>query len=229
MRINKLLSNYGYCSRKVANDYILAGRVRVHGHLATPGQWVEKEDLITLDGVLVTPKTPCYFLYHKPPGVVCTHDEKVPGNILTKLSLPSYAFPVGRLDKASQGLLLLTNDGDLCQWILQEAHEVEKTYEVTLDKPLEEAHLQALSLGVDISIGITKPCTIQRVGTHSFHITLTQGMNRQIRRMVKVFGYDVVKLFRFRLHHLTLEDLKEGALRPLTKEEVQGFQGLLHL
>lgn len=228
MRINKLLSNYGYCSRKEANTYIEEGRILINGLPATLGQWVEESHEITLDGKQVTKKNPIFLLLNKPPGITCTRDQEVKDNIISYLGLEEYLFPVGRLDKDSQGLILLTNDGDLSNGILESEYGHEKQYQVTVDKELEEDFLGHLSQGVDIKIGRTRPCKVKKVSDHSFDITLTQGMNRQIRRMCRVFGYTITRLERRRIMNLHLNDLELGSWRYLSQEEISGLKAIIN-
>lgn len=220
MRINKLLSNYGYCSRKEANRLLEAGRIEINGLLGIPGQWVEETDCILLDGLPLQPQEKIYLVYHKPPGVVCTLSPLARDNLLLNLSLPKYVFPVGRLDKDSRGLLLLTNDGDWAHHLLSDEHHVEKEYAVTVDRPLTESFALAMAEGVEILGTRTRPCTISLTGTHTFTIILTQGLNRQIRRMTYALGYTVTDLQRVRMADILLGDLPEGECRSLSKEEV---------
>lgn len=223
MRINKLLTNYGYCSRKQTNTYIKEGAVLVNGIPAMPGQWVTEEDQILLHGEPVIQKPFLYQIYHKPCGIICTLEKGVQDGLAGILPSSPYRFPVGRLDKDSEGLLLLTNDGDLAQKLLHGEGNVEKEYHVTVRSPLSEEILQKLSEGVDIGIGFTKTCQVFRLDETSFSIILTEGMNRQIRRMVGFFGHKVVRLKRVRLLNLHLSDLPPGEWRDLTKTEVQGL------
>jgi len=229
MRINKLLSNYGYCSRKEANIYINEGRIRINGMIGTPGQWVEETDDITLDGSPVTPLKPVYLLLNKPPGVTCTRDQEVEDNIISFLGIEEYVFPVGRLDKDSQGLIILTNDGELANGILEADHDHEKEYRVTVDKDYGDEFLDSLSRGVDIRIGRTRPCQVTRVSDRSFDITLTQGLNRQIRRMCRAFGYTVTSLERRRILNLHLSDLAQGSFRELTQEELTRLKTIISM
>jgi 23S rRNA pseudouridine2604 synthase len=220
MRINKLLSNYGCCSRKEANRLLEAGRIEINGLPGIPGQWVEEEDHILLDGLPLKPQEKIYLVYHKPPGVVCTLSPMARDNLLLNLSLPEYVFPVGRLDKDSRGLLLLTNDGDWAHGLLSDEHHVEKEYAVTVDGPLTESFARSMGEGVDILGTRTRPCRVSLTRTHTFSITLTQGLNRQIRRMAYALGYTVTDLQRVRMADILLGDLPEGEYRSLSKEEL---------
>lgn len=227
MRINKLLSNYGYCSRKTANQWILEKRIQVNGVLAFPGQWVEEEDHILLDLEILKKKESIYIAFHKPPGIICTREETVDENIISFLHLPYYVFPVGRLDKESEGLILLTNDGDWANEILSSENIHEKEYLVTVDKTLTGHFLEHLSEGVDINIGHTRPCRVKQVSEYTFKITLTQGLNRQIRRMCRALGYEVTRLKRLRILNITGEDLTQGEWRRLHKHEIESLSLLL--
>lgn len=220
MRINKLFSNYGYFSRKETNRMIEESRIRVNGNLCMPGQWVEKEDDIRLDEKPVHPKTKIYLALNKPPRVTCTSLKTVTDNIVDYIGFGEYLFPVGRLDKASQGLILLTNDGDLANRILEAQNDHEKEYEVTLDKPFDDSFLENMAGGVEISDTLTRNCKMMRTGENSFRIVLTQGLNRQIRRMSRVFGYGVLKLERVRILCLSLGTLDLGQWRTLSEEEI---------
>lgn len=226
MRINKLLSNYGYCSRKKANTYIKEGAVRVNGILATEGQWVTEEDEILFHGKVLHQKPAVFFLYHKPPGIICTMDEEIQDGLVKVLPPEPYMFPVGRLDKASEGLLLLTNDGDLAQRIMNGDNTMEKEYHVWLKSPISDEILEKLSQGVPIGIGFTKPCKVIRLEENAFSITITEGMNRQIRRMVGYFGHEVVILKRVRILNLLLSGLPQGQLREATTKEIEKLHAL---
>lgn len=224
MRINKLLSNKGICSRKQANEMIEAGRIVVNGKLAIPGQWVEEEDEIYLDGEPLTAKEKVYIILNKPIGITCTAASEIEGNIISYMNYPDYIFPVGRLDKDSRGLILLTNDGDLAHAILAAEHEHEKEYIVTVDKPYDEAFLEGMKKGVDLGNVTTRPCKMQALKKDVFKITLTQGLNRQIRRMSKHFGYEVIRLERIRLLNVEMGDLAYGSWRYLSEAEVEGLK-----
>ena len=220
MRINKLLSNYGVCSRKEANKIIEEGRVIVNGILAFPGQWVEEYDNILLDGEKLKPKKKIYIALNKPIGITCTAASDVKDNVIEYMNYPEYIFPVGRLDKPSQGLLLMTNDGDLANGILEADNNKEKEYIVTVDKDFDDEFIKGMSSGVDIGGVITRPCKVSRVNENTFNIILTQGLNKQIRRMSKAFGYNVVKLDRIRIMNIKIDGIEYGKWRNLTDEEV---------
>lgn len=220
MRVNKLLSNLGICSRKEAARYIEDGRVKINGVLSIPGQWVEESDEILIDDEPVSAMKKIYIALNKPVGVTCTAEKNVENNIIEYMNYPQYIFPVGRLDKPSQGLIILTNDGVLANKILESENEHEKEYIVTLDKPYDEEFVSGMARGVEICGQVTRPCKVFRVNEDTFRIILTQGLNKQIRRMSKAFGYNVIKLERIRIMNITLEDIKYGEYRDITEEEI---------
>ena len=220
MRINKLLSNKGICSRKQTNVWIEAGRIKVNGKLAICGQWVEEEDEILIDDEPIKAREKVYLLLNKPVGITCTADQGVRDNIIDYMAYPEYIFPVGRLDKDSQGLILMTNDGDLANQILGAAYEHEKEYLVTVHCPYDDHFLQEMAKGVMLGAVKTRPCKLTRVNEDTFKIILTQGLNRQIRKMCLAFGYKVIRLERIRILFLEKEQLLYGKWRSLTVEEV---------
>lgn len=220
MRINKLLSNMGFCSRKEANKFIEDGRVIVNGELCIPGQWVEDDDIILIDNEPITPKEKVYIALNKPVGVTCTAEKTVENNIISYMNYPQYIFPVGRLDKESQGLILMTNDGDLANKILESENEHEKEYIVTVNKEFDDEFIKGMSEGVEILGTITKPCKVTRVNEDTFKIILTQGLNKQIRRMTKAFGYTVIRLERIRIMNVKIDGIEYGKWRNITTEEV---------
>ncbi|CUN97245.1 pseudouridine synthase [Clostridium disporicum] len=220
MRINKLLSNYGVCSRKEANRIIEEGRVIVNGELAFPGQWVEEYDDILLDGEKLKPKERIYIALNKPVGITCTAANDVEDNIIQYMNYPEYIFPVGRLDKLSQGLILMTNNGDLANSILEADNNKEKEYIVTVDKEFDNKFIEGMSNGVDIGGVITRPCKVSRVNDKTFNIILTQGLNKQIRRMSKAFGFNVVRLERVRIMNIKIDGIEYGKWRKLTEDEI---------
>lgn len=220
MRINKLLSNYGYCSRKETNRLIEDNRIIVNGKICTLGQWVEETDDILLDHQPVQMSEKIYLAFNKPTGITCTLERTVPDNIIDFIDFNKYIFPVGRLDKASEGLILLTNDGDLANKILESDNDHEKEYIVTVDKPFDDSFLVGMSEGVEICGVQTRQCEITKVSDMTFKIILTQGLNKQIRRMTKTFGYTVVKLQRIRILNISLDGIKSGTWRILTSKEL---------
>ncbi|WP_238904152.1 23S rRNA pseudouridine(2604) synthase RluF [Clostridium sp. YIM B02506] len=219
MRINKFFSNMGYCSRKETNRLIEEKRVTVNGKLCIPGQWVEETDVILVDNKPLVSKNKVYILLNKPVGVTCTAAKEVEGNIVSYMGYPEYIFPVGRLDKESQGLILMTNDGELANKILNSDNEHEKEYMVTLDKSFDDSFVEGMSAGVEVLNIKTRPCKVTRVSDDTFRIILTQGLNRQIRRMSKAFGYNVEILERVRIMNLKIDGIEMGKWRHLTKIE----------
>jgi len=229
MRINKLLSNYGYCSRKETNKIIEEGRITVDGLPCAPGQWVEETDLILLDYEPIKKKRSVYIILNKPIGITCTAHESVENNIIKFLNYPEYVFPVGRIDKESQGLILLTNDGELANKILEADNGHEKEYIVTLSKPYDDKFIVDMARGVQIETEKTKPCTLERISGDTFSIILTQGLNKQIRKMSKVLGYSVVRLQRIRIMNIKLEGLIYGKWRELTEDELRNLKNLCYI
>lgn len=221
--LNKYISSTGICSRREADNWIEEGRVAINGEVARKGNRVVEGDEVTLDGKLVGQKAePIYIALNKPPGVTCTTDLRDEDNIIDYLDYPKRIFPIGRLDKASSGLIFLTNVGDIVNPILREENEHEKEYVVEVDKPLTEKVLKRMSSGMRILGTKTKPCKIELLSECVFRIILTQGLNRQIRRMCGSLSYKVVSLKRIRIMNITLEGgLEEaGQWRYLTEEEV---------
>ncbi|VYT62805.1 pseudouridine synthase [Clostridium paraputrificum] len=220
MRINKLLSNYGYCSRKEANKLIQDKRVIVNGELAIEGQWVEESDTILLDNVRVKPKDKVYVAFNKPVGIVCTAAKETENNIIDYVDYPEYIFPIGRLDKPSQGLILLTNDGDLADKILSSENYHEKEYIVEVDKDIDDEFILNMSNGIKIGDRITRKCKVKALGEKKFSIILTEGMNRQIRKMCKSLGYEVTLLKRIRIMNILIDGIEEGKWRNLSIKEI---------
>ncbi|MBZ9684993.1 pseudouridine synthase [Clostridium estertheticum] len=220
MRINKLLSNHGICSRTYANRLIQEKRIIVNGHLCIQGQWVEEEDIILIDNEPIPVKDKVYIALNKPVGITCTAEKSVESNIISFMNYPEYIFPVGRLDKASQGLILMTNDGDLANKILESENQHEKEYIVTVNKPFDECFIKGMSEGVQICSVITRACKVSKVSADTFRIILTQGLNKQIRRMCGAFGYKVVRLERTRIINIKIEGIDNGEWRHLTEKEV---------
>ena len=224
LRINKYLSEAGVCSRRGADRLIEEGRVSVNGTLAFLGSVVKNSDEVRLDGELVSKKTDKILIaFNKPRGIVCTTaDPKSKDvNIIEYINYPERIFPVGRLDKDSEGLILLSNDGDLSNKIMKARNFHEKEYEVEVDKPFDDEFLKRMSEGVPILDTVTRKCTLKRTGKTSFNIILTQGLNRQIRRMCEYFGYKVVRLKRIRIMNIKLGSLKSGTYRNITDKEYE--------
>ncbi len=224
MRLNKFISETGMSSRREADGWIEAGRVSVNGQVATLGTKVEEGDVVCVDGRRIgAAKHHVYIALNKPVGVTSTTERDVPGNIVDFVGHRERIFPIGRLDKDSEGLILLTNHGDIVNEILRSENDHEKEYIVTVDRPVTPIFLNGMASGVRILGTVTKPCRIRRTGPATFHIILTQGLNRQIRRMCSFFGYKVVRLQRVRIMNIELGSLRTGQWRELTAAEVKGL------
>ncbi len=223
--LNKFISSTGICSRREADKWIDAGRVKLNGKVARKGNRVFPEDEVLVDGKPLAAKPDfVYIALNKPPGITCTTDLKDPDNIVDFVSHPERIFHIGRLDKASTGLIFLTNDGDIVNHILREENSHEKEYIVTVDKPVTDRFVYRMSKGVNILGTRTKRCKVEKLGKFKFRIILTQGLNRQIRRMCSVFDYKVITLRRVRIMDIRLGNLKEGEWRDLTKEEIESIK-----
>ncbi|MBN2866814.1 MAG: pseudouridine synthase [Thiotrichales bacterium] len=228
MRINKYLSQVGVCSKRAADRLILAGQVLVNDQLAQVGQLVSEQDQIRVNGQLIGGKPkPIYLVYHKPVGVVCTNDPSVAGNLVAALAYPERVFAVGRLDKASEGLLLLTNDGAIFNQILRAENAHQKTYLVTVNKPITQAFLTQMAKGVPILDTVTLPCQVTQVDELTFKIVLTQGLNLQIRRMCLALGFRVHRLQRTQIMNLSLDGLGPNEYRALSLQETTHLMRLL--
>ena len=222
MRLNKFISETGISSRREADGWIEAGRVTVNGQVATLGTKVEESDVVCVDGRQIgAAKQHVYIALNKPVGVICTTERDVADNIVDFVRHRERIFPIGRLDRDSEGLILLTNHGDIVNGVLRSENEHEKEYVVTVDRPVTEIFLNGMASGVRILGTVTKPCRIRREGPATFRIILTQGLNRQIRRMCSFFGYKVVRLRRVRIMHIQLGSLPLGKWRDLTRDEVR--------
>lgn len=224
MRLNKFISETGICSRREADSWIEQNRVTVNGRRAELGTQVEAGDEVRVDGKPIgASKKNVYIALNKPVGITCTTERHVAGNIIDFIGHRERIFPIGRLDKDSEGLILLTNDGDIVNEILRAEHNHEKEYIVTVDRPLTPDFLKGMAGGVRILDTVTKPCTVTQVGRNTFRIILTQGLNRQIRRMCEVFDYTVRRLQRVRIINVHLGSLKVGQWRDLTEAELRGL------
>jgi 23S rRNA pseudouridine2604 synthase len=224
VRLNKYISETGLCSRREADARIEAGRVTINGAVATLGKQVEEGDVVCVDGQPVGgAQRHVYLALNKPVGVICTTDRDIPGNITDFVGYRERIFPIGRLDKESEGLILLTNNGDIVNEILRVENAHEKEYVVTVDRPVTPIFLNGMASGVRILGTVTQPCKVIRVGPATFRIILTQGLNRQIRRMCSFFGYKVLRLQRVRIINLTLGALQPGQWRQLSDQEVRGL------
>lgn len=225
-RLNKYLSDTGVCSRREADKYIEQKRVTINGKLPELGTKVESGDIVKLDGKTVgsvakDKSDRIYIAYNKPIGITCTTEKHVKGNIIDAIGHKERIFPIGRLDKPSEGLILLTSDGDIVNKVLRAENAHDKEYIVTVDQPISERFLTKMSKGVPILGTVTKPCRVSARGRFQFSIILTQGLNRQIRRMCEFLGYEVTKLKRIRIMHLQLGNLKPGQWRNLTEQELK--------
>jgi 23S rRNA pseudouridine2604 synthase len=224
MRLNKYISETGVCSRREADAWIEAGRVTINGAPATLGTKVGEHDRVCVDGrELGRARQHVYIALNKPVGITCTTERHIAGNIVDFVKHRERIFPIGRLDKDSEGLILLTNNGDIVNEILRVENEHEKEYLVTVDRPVTPIFLKGMASGVRILGTVTKPCRVTRVAPATFKIVLTQGLNRQIRRMCSFFGYKVVRLQRTRIINITLEGLKVGQWRELSAAEARGL------
>lgn len=221
-RLNKFISETGICSRREADRLIEEGSVQVNGRRAEMGMRVTADDRITVRGKPLKAKPrPVYLAYNKPVGITCTTDPEVPGNIVEAVRYRGRIFPIGRLDKPSEGLILLTNDGDIVNKILRAGNAHEKEYLVWVDKPISGDFVQRMSAGVPILDTVTQPCRVRQTSTNSFNIVLTQGLNRQIRRMAEFLGYNVTRLKRIRVMNIDLGGLPVGQWRELGADEMQ--------
>ena len=230
VRLNKYLSAHGVCSRREADDWIAGGKITVDGRKASVGEKVTGEEDIRVNGKKINPQAPehTYIALNKPRGIVCT-TKNDKDNVIDFLHLPQRVFPVGRLDKDSEGLLLLTSDGEIVNGIMRAAAGHEKEYVVKVNRPVDASFIRKMSQGVylDELKVTTRPCQVRQTGKDIFHITLTQGLNRQIRRMCDALGYRVVSLKRVRIMNIRLGDLASGAYREITGEEKKELERLL--
>ena len=229
-RINKYLSETGYCSRRVADRLIEEGKVTINGKIPEIGAKVEEGDQVEVEGQRIVKSTKqrnIYLAFNKPVGIVCTTDREVETeNIIDFVKYPTRIFPIGRLDKPSEGLIFLTNDGDIVNKILRARNNHEKEYIVSVNRPINSDFIQSMSNGVEILDTVTKKCYVKQLGAKKFKIILTQGLNRQIRRMCNSLGYKVKSLKRVRIMNIKL-DVPKGKYREFTKEEVLELNGLL--
>lgn len=220
-RLNKYIADSGYCSRREADRLIEEKRVRVNGKIGVLGDRILPGMQVTVDGKTLSGRgEKVYIALNKPRGIVCTADPREPMNVVDYISYPIRIFPVGRLDKDSEGLLLLTSDGEIVNRLLRAAGGHEKEYEVEVDKPLTREFMEKMMSGVEILDTVTLPCKLRRTGSRSFNLILVQGLNRQIRRMCEALGYTVQKLRRVRINCLKIGSLQPGQWRELTPDEV---------
>ena len=224
MRLNKFISETGVCSRREADKWIDAGRVTCNGQVAALGTQVADGDRICIDGEPIgTKKNSIYIALNKPVGITCTTEAHIEENVIDLVGHPDRIFPIGRLDKDSEGLILLTNNGDIVNEILRSENNHEKEYIVTVDRPITDLSLTMMAGGVKIMGVLTKPCRVSRIDQRSFRMVLTQGLNRQIRRMCSALGYKAQRLQRVRIMNVHLGTLSVGQWRPLTERELAGL------
>lgn len=228
MRINKFLSEAGVCSRRGADKWITDKRVKINDDFATLGSQVEESDVVKVDGEVITiDKGYVYIVLNKPRGITSTTERHIKGNVVDYVNHSERIFHIGRLDKDSEGLLLLTSDGDIVNEILRAENAHEKEYVVSVDKPITKEFIKQMSSGVKILDQMTLPAKVEQVNDRTFKIILTQGLNRQIRRMCEALGYNVNKLKRIRIMNITIDNLKYGEWRDLTKEEFETLISML--
>jgi 23S rRNA pseudouridine2604 synthase len=229
IRVNKFLSEAGFCSRRKADELIDAGQVLINGLPIEKGTRVSEGDRVTVNGQLVKKSEEQfeYLAFNKPVGIVCTTDTKrEKDNIIDYLNYHKRVFPIGRLDKMSEGLILLTNDGDIVNKILRSSNNHEKEYLVTVDQSISQTFVDRMSKGVPVLDTMTKPCKVTKVNQNTFKIVLTQGLNRQIRRMCEYFNYEVITLKRLRIMNIEL-DMPIGEIRHLRPDEIEQLKSFL--
>lgn len=227
IRLNKYISESGICSRREADKFIEAGKVYVNGLLAEVGTKVTSTDTVVVNGTTIKPKhKKVYIALNKPVGITCTTETHIPGNIITYINYPERIFPIGRLDKPSEGLIFLTNDGDIVNKILRAGNNHEKEYIVSVDKPITKEFIATMENGVPILNTITQKCKVKKIGKCTFNIILTQGLNRQIRRMCEYLGYTVTSLKRIRIMNVSLGSLPVGKWRYLKENELSTILAL---
>lgn len=226
-RLNKYLSEVGYCSRRKADTLIEQGRVTINGRVPEMGTKVSPDDEVRVNGELIVPpkKDNVYLAFNKPIGIVCTTNPAEKKNIVDYINFPTRIFPIGRLDKPSEGLILLTDDGDIVNKILRARNNHEKEYIVTVDRMITADFIQRMSSGIPILDTVTRKCEVEQLSKFTFRIVLTQGLNRQIRRMCEYLGFEVVKLKRVRIMNIKL-DVEVGQYRHLTQKELDGLDQL---
>lgn len=227
-RINKFLSESGYCSRREADKLIEQGRVTINGAIPEMGTKVGPNDEVRVNGQLINEKKDdfVYLLFNKPMGIECTTNQSIKNNVVDYINYPERVFPIGRLDKASEGLLLMTNDGDIVNKILRARNNHEKEYIVTVNKPITDRFIQRMASGVPILETVTRKCKVEQISKFTFRIILTQGLNRQIRRMCEYLDYEVTALKRIRIINISL-DVPVGKYRELTKKELDKLNELI--
>ena len=227
-RLNKFIGETGFCSRREADKYIEEGRVTINGVVPELGTKVGPDDEVRIDGKLIREKRekPVYLAFNKPVGIECTTNLEVRNNIVDYINYPTRIFPIGRLDKASEGLIFMTNDGDIVNKILRARNNHEKEYTVTVNKLITNRFIERMSNGVPILDTVTRKCKVEKISSTTFKIILTQGLNRQIRRMCEYLGYEVTALKRIRIINISL-DVPVGRYRDLTDAEIKELNALI--
>ncbi|NDI97508.1 23S rRNA pseudouridine(2604) synthase RluF [Flavobacterium sp. LaA7.5] len=227
-RLNKFISETGYCSRREADKLVEEGRVTINGVVPEMGTKVSIEDEVRIDGKLIREKTgrQTYLAFNKPVGIECTTNLDVKNNIVDFINYPKRIFPIGRLDKASEGLIFMTDDGDIVNKILRARNNHEKEYIVTVNKPITDRFIQRMGNGIPILDTVTRKCKVEQISKYIFRIVLTQGLNRQIRRMCEYLGYEVTALKRIRIINISL-DVPVGRYRDLTPAEIKELNSLI--
>lgn len=224
VRLNKYIRDSGFCSRRDADNYIESGDVLVNKKLATLTTMVKPGDQVHVKGELVEPEEQkIYIAFNKPSGITCTTDRNDPTNIIDYIRYPKRIFPIGRIDKDSEGLILLTNDGDIVNRILRVGNDHSKEYLVRVNRRITDSFIEDMSKGVKIHNTVTLPCEVKRLKGNSFSIVLTEGLNRQIRLMCEALGYEVVELKRLRVMDITTKGIEVGTYRELTKKEIENL------
>ncbi|MEP6805542.1 MAG: 23S rRNA pseudouridine(2604) synthase RluF [Flavobacterium sp.] len=227
-RLNKFIGETGYCSRREADKLIEEGRVTINGVVPEMGTKVSPNDEVRIDGKLIVEKHEklVYLAFNKPVGIECTTNLEVRNNIVDYINYPKRIFPIGRLDKASEGLIFMTNDGDIVNKILRARNNHEKEYTVTVNRPITDRFIERMGNGVPILDTVTRKCKVEQISKYTFKIILTQGLNRQIRRMTEYLGYDVTALKRIRIINISL-DIPVGRYRDLTDDEIKELNHLI--
>ena len=227
-RLNKFIGETGYCSRREADKLIEEGRVTINGIVPEMGTKVAPDDEVRIDGKLIVEKTEksIYLAFNKPVGIECTTNLDVRDNIVDYINYPKRIFPIGRLDKASEGLIFMTNDGDIVNKILRARNNHEKEYTVTVNRPITDRFIERMGNGVPILETVTRKCKVEQISKYTFKIILTQGLNRQIRRMCEYLGYEVTALKRIRIINISL-DVPVGRYRELTDTEIKELNQLI--
>ncbi|MGB0886615.1 MAG: 23S rRNA pseudouridine(2604) synthase RluF [Vicingaceae bacterium] len=227
-RLNKAISETGYCSRRGADKLIEEGRVKVNGKTPELGTKVTATDVISVNGQTITKEVEnIYLAFHKPVGITCTTERHIKGNIIDYINYPERIFPIGRLDKPSEGLIFMTNDGDIVNKILRSKNSHQKEYVVTVNKPITPDFIKKMGNGVPILDTVTDKCEVKKINNTTFNIILQQGLNRQIRRMCDYLGYEVRTLKRIRIMNISLDGIKKGEYRSFTKNELAEINALV--